>query len=45
MGNLRHIAISLPDPRKTAEIDRYAGAMAAMGATDSGPTGQTGLRR
>jgi hypothetical protein len=43
MGKLRHITISVPDPRTTVEIDKSACALRAIGATDSSRAGWTGL--
>jgi catechol 2,3-dioxygenase-like lactoylglutathione lyase family enzyme len=45
MGKLRHIAMAVPDPWKTAEFYKYACGMGAIGATDSSLAGQTDLRR
>jgi catechol 2,3-dioxygenase-like lactoylglutathione lyase family enzyme len=35
MGKLRHIAMSVPDPWKTAEFYKYAFGMEVIGETDS----------
>lgn len=36
MGELRHIAMSAPDPRQTAEFYKFAFGMEVIGKTDSG---------
>ena len=35
MGQLRHLAMSVPDPWKTAEFYRYAFGFKVIGETDS----------
>ena len=35
MGRLRHFAMSVPDPWKTAEFYKYAFGMEVVGETDS----------